>query len=225
MSISKEIIKRLKDNNKRFFSCDNVSEFIYGNEKEELINELTEKFNEVLKSLIIDIENDPNARETGKRLAKMYVNELMEGRFYPEPDSTSFPNDGQNAYEGMLVVKAEIKSMCAHHHQVVSGIAYIGIIPKKNVIGLSKYIRIARHLARRATLQEELCVDIKNSIVKATSSEDVAVHLALEHGCCINRGVMAHSSLTQTTVLSGAFYKDEVRQEFFDNIKLQKMGI
>ena len=222
IEISKTIKNELQRDNKRFYACDNISEYLDDERRGLLITELTEKFTGVLESLLIDIENDPNSRETGKRLAKMYVNELMEGRYFPQPNSTAFPNDGQNPYDGMLVVRAEIKSMCSHHHQIVDGIAYIGIIPQKTVIGLSKYIRIAQHIARRGTLQEELCVSINEAIREATQSEDVAVYIEARHGCCENRGVMAHSSLTQTTVLHGSFYRPEVRAEFLNYIKLQK---
>ena len=105
---------------------------------------------------------------------------------------------------------------------VFQGFATVGYIPREKVIGLSKYVRIAQHCARRGTLQEELCNDIAQSIMAATGSENVGVHVAAEHGCCTNRGVMAHSSLTQTTVLHGLFYMDGTKQEFFDNIKLQQ---
>lgn len=224
MKISETIIRRLHDAGVRYFANDNIAEHIQFGEKEQLIDEVAEKFQGVLRSLIIDTNNDPNSRGTAKRLAKMYVNELMEGRYSKAPDVTSFPNDGSNgqqSYNGMLVIRAELKSMCSHHHQPVNGVAYIGIIPSKKVIGLSKYIRLAQHCARRGTLQEELCNDIANAIMKATESENVAVHIAAEHGCCTNRGVMATSSLTQTTVLHGMFYISSIKQEFFDNIKLQ----
>jgi GTP cyclohydrolase I len=113
--------------------------------------------------------------------------------------------------------------MCSHHHQPVSGVAYIGIIAAQKLIGLSKYTRIAQWCARRGTLQEELCNDIAREIMKATGSKDVGVYIQAIHGCCENRGIMAHSSLTQTTVLHGAFKADiGVKKEFFDNIKLQQ---
>ena len=127
-------------------------------EIDELISEATAAFANVLDVLVIDQQNDPNAIGTAKRLAKMYINELMEGRYYPAPDITPFPNQHtgkETGFGGMLVVRSEIKSMCSHHHQIVDGVAYIGIIPKGKVIGLSKYTRLAQHLARRGTLQEE----------------------------------------------------------------------
>jgi GTP cyclohydrolase I len=153
----------------------------------------------------------------------MYIEELMAGRYDDSPAATSFPNDTEGAYDGMLVVRSELKSMCSHHHQPVTGVAYIGIIAGPKLIGLSKYTRIAQWCARRGTLQEELCMDIAREIERATGSKDVAVYIQATHGCCENRGIMAHSSLTQTTVLKGAFKEDaSAKKEFFDNIKLQQ---
>jgi GTP cyclohydrolase IA len=173
--------------------------------------------------LLIDRENDPNSQGTARRLAKMYYNEIMAGRYEPAPDATAFPNDSADRYEGMLVVRSELRSMCSHHHQPVAGVAYIGIIAAEKLIGLSKYTRIAQWCARRGTLQEELCIDIANEIMTATASQDVGVYIQAVHGCCENRGIMAHSSLTQTTVLRGAFKDDDsVKKEFMDNIKLQQ---
>jgi len=221
--ISKQIKQRIKDAGGKFWAGDNISEYILDGEKEQLILELTEKFENVLDSLIIDRENDPNSMETGRRLAKMYINELMSGRYNPMPNATAFPNHVEEGYKGMLVVRSELKSMCSHHHQPVTGIAYIGIIAGETLIGLSKYTRIAQWCARRGTLQEELCNDVAKEIMKATGSNDVGVYIQATHGCCENRGIMAHSSLTQTTVLEGAFLQDpNTRKEFMDNIKLQQ---
>lgn len=220
--LSQVIREKMKADGKRFFACDNVSEYLDDSTRSHLINELSDKFNEVLKALLIDTDNDPNSKGTGRRLAKMYVNEIMSGRYYPAPDCTAFPNDGDQRYSGMLVVRSELKSMCSHHHQPVTGVAYIGIIPGKKVIGLSKYTRVAQWHARRGTLQEELCTDIAKSIMAVTESDDVAVYIQAEHGCCTNRGIMATSSLTQTTVLHGQFHDASVKKEFFDNISLQQ---
>lgn len=220
--LSEVIRNRIKYNGDRFWAGDNISKYIKEGDTEFLINELTEKFEGVLDSLLIDRINDPNSKGTANRLAKMYYTEIMAGRYEAGPDATAFPNDSADRYEGMLVVRSELKSMCSHHHQPVTGIAYIGIIAGKKLIGLSKYTRIAQWCARRGTLQEELCNDIAREISKATDSENVAVYIEAEHGCCTNRGIMAHSSLTQTTVLNGVFLSDlSTKKEFFDNILLQ----
>ena len=214
---------KMKRDNKRFWAGDNISDYLHEGDKEILINEATEAFEKVLDTLLIDRENDPNSKGTARRLAKMYFNEIMAGRYEPLPAATAFPNEGEDAYKGMLVVRSELRSMCSHHHQPVVGVAYIGVIPNGKVIGLSKYTRIAQWCARRGTLQEELCNDIAREIEKATNAKDIGVYIQATHGCCENRGIMAHSSLTQTTVLKGAFKDDPgTKKEFMDNIKLQQ---
>ena len=222
-SISDTIRQRIKDAGGRYWAGDNISQYIQPEEIDPLIDELHARFDAVLDGLVIDRYTDPNSQGTGRRLAKMYVNEIMSGRYEPAPDATAFPNDSEDRYEGMLVVRSELRSMCSHHHQPVTGVAYIGIIAAQKLIGLSKYTRIAQWCARRGTLQEELCNDIAREIIRATESENVAVYIQATHGCCENRGIMAKSSLTQTTVLRGAFYTDAgTKKEFFDNIKLQQ---
>ena len=223
MAKSDEIRARLQEAGAKFWAGDNISEFIEPGDKEALIEELSVKFEDVLKGLVIDTENDPNSMDTGRRLAKMYINELMAGRYEPMPKATAFPNDTEEAYKGMLVVRSEITSMCSHHHQPVKGVAYIGIIAGETLIGLSKYTRIAQWCARRGTLQEELANDIAREIMAATGSKNLGIYIQATHGCVENRGVLAHSSLTQTTVLEGRFMEDQsTKKEFFDNIKLQQ---
>ena len=222
--LSQVIRQRMIIDNKRFWAGDNISEYIHNDrEREQLITEATQAFELVLDRLLIDRHNDPNSFGTARRLAKMYFNEIMAGRYEARPEATAFPNDSEDRYEGMLVVRSELRSMCSHHHQPVSGVAYIGIIAANRLIGLSKYTRIAQWCARRGTLQEELANDIAREIARATGSENIGVYIQATHGCCENRGIMAHSSLTQTTVLKGSFLKDgATKKEFMDNIKLQQ---
>ena len=213
----------MRRNGKRFWAGDNISDYVREEDIPRLIDEATTAFEGVLDTLLIDRENDPNSKGTARRLAKMYFNEIMAGRYEPAPDATAFPNDSADRYEGMLVVRSELRSMCSHHHQPVSGVAYIGIIAANKLIGLSKYTRIAQWCARRGTLQEELCNDIAREISKATDSENVGVYLRMTHGCCENRGIMAHDSSTTTTVLKGAFNSDAgTKKEFFDTLSLQE---
>ena len=222
-TLAKVVRAKMKREGKRFWANDNISDYLQESDKEHLINEATEAFEKVLDALLIDRETDPSSKGTARRLAKMYINEVMSGRYDPAPDATAFPNDSEDRYEGMLVVRSELRSMCSHHHQPVAGVAYIGIIAAQKLIGLSKYSRIAQWCARRGTLQEELCNDIAKEIGKATGANDIGVYMQMTHGCCENRGIMSHSSLTQTTVLKGAFNTDQsTKKEFFDNIKLQQ---
>ena len=223
MSKALQIKSKLEDAGLRYWAGDNISQVLQKGDKEELIKGATEAFEGVLDALVIDRHNDPNSQGTARRLAKMYYNEIMAGRYDPMPSATAFPNDSDDRYEGMLVVRSELKSMCSHHHQPVAGVAYIGIIAADKLIGLSKYTRIAQWCARRGTLQEELAMVIAREIQQATDTEHLGVYIQATHGCCENRGIMATSSLTQTTVLRGSFKDDAgTKKEFFDNIKLQQ---
>lgn len=222
--ISTIIRQRLEQAGVRYWANDNIAEYISPEEKAALIDEVTEQFEGVLDSLLIDRHNDPNSRDTPRRLAKMYLNEIMSGRYDSAPDVTAFPNDdAETRYGGMIVARAEIQSMCSHHHQPVKGVCYIGILPSVKVIGLSKYTRIAQHCARRGTLQEELTKMIADEIQRQTAATDIAVYIQGEHGCMINRGVEACSSLTQTAELRGQFFNPSVKNEFLDYIKMQQM--
>lgn len=223
MSISDIIRQRLEADGVRYFANDNISEYIQPEEYDLLIAELTEKFEGVLDSLVIDRARDPNSKGTPKRLAKMYVNEIMAGRYDRAPDVTAFPNDDVDTrYSGMITVRSEIISMCSHHHQPVKGVCYIGLLPSTKVIGLSKYTRIAQWCARRGTLQEELTKQIADEISKHTGARDLAVYIQATHGCCENRGIMAHSSLTQTAELRGQFYNPSVKNEFLSYLQMQQ---
>ena len=223
MSKVRQIRAKLEAAGDRYWAGDNISHVLEEGDKQQLIDEATVAFEQVLDKLVIDRKTDPNSKDTGRRLAKMYFNELMVGRYDPMPNATAFPNTGDNGYKGMLVVRSEIKSLCSHHHQPVNGVAYIGIIAAEKLIGLSKYTRIAQWCARRGTLQEELNNVIADQIQSATNSPNVGVYLQATHGCCENRGIAAHSSLTQTTVLRGAFGDDSgTKKEFMDNIKMQQ---
>ena len=223
MSKAEQLKARLEELGIRHWAGDNISQVLQNGDKEELINNATTAFEGVLDALLIDRHNDPNSQGTARRLAKMYFNEIMAGRYDPAPSATAFPNDSDDRYEGMLVVRSELKSMCSHHHQPVAGVAYIGIIAADKLIGLSKYTRIAQWCARRGTLQEELATVIAREIQQATDTEHLGVYIQATHGCCENRGIMATSSLTQTTVLRGSFKDDPgTKKEFFDNIKLQQ---
>jgi GTP cyclohydrolase I len=223
MSKIEQIKEKLEDAGIRYWAGDNISEVLQDGDKEALIDEASIAFEGVLDALLIDRFNDPNSKGTARRLAKMYFTEIMTGRYDAAPSATAFPNDSDERYEGMLVVRSELKSMCSHHHQPVAGVAYIGIIASDKLIGLSKYTRIAQWCARRGTLQEELANDIAREIQLATNAEHLGVYIQATHGCCENRGIMATSSLTQTTVLRGAFKDDAgTKKEFFDNIKLQQ---
>ena len=223
MSKVEEIKTKLEEAGIRYWANDNISEVLEEGDKQQLIEEAVPAFENVLQTLLIDTKTDPNSQDTARRMAKMYINEIMSGRYDTMPNPSAFPNYIEGGYEGMLVVRSELTSLCSHHHQTVKGVAYIGIIAGPKLLGLSKYTRIAQWCAMRGTLQEDLNGMIANAIQKETGSEHVGVYVQATHGCCENRGIRAKSSLTQTTVLRGAF-KDNpaTTKEFMDNIKMQQ---
>ena len=223
MKIKDKIQQRLEENKVRYWANDNIADYIEEGEKQQLIDEAVPAFENMLQHLLIDTKTDPNSMDTARRMAKMYINEIMSGRYDKMPNPSAFPNYIEGGYEGMLVVRSELTSLSSHHHQTVKGVAYIGIIAGPKLLGLSKYTRIAQWCAMRGTLQEDLNVMIANAIQRETGSEDVGVYVQATHGCCENRGIKAHSSLTQTTVLRGAFKEDPAtKKEFMDNVKLQQ---
>ena len=140
MSISDRIKRRLEMDGKRYYASDNISQYISEVEKADLIDELEEKFAGVLDTLIIDRETDPNSIDTPRRLAKIYLIEILAGRYDKGPKITSFPNDGK--YDQLIVIRMDLKSMCSHHHQPVNGVCYVACMPGEEVIGLSKYTRV-----------------------------------------------------------------------------------
>ena len=192
--ISDVIRKRINNNNTRYFANDNISEFIESEDEiEDLIDEVAEKFQAVLRSLVIDTDNDHNTKDTAHRVAKMFVKETFRGRYANSPKVTAFPNVTE--YDELYVTgPITIRSTCAHHFQNIVGKAYIGVFPGKNVIGLSKFNRITDWIASRPQIQEEMTVQIADAIEKETMADGVAVLIQAEHHCMTHRGVKEHLS-------------------------------
>ena len=237
--------KALRETDSRFFAKDNLYDAMSQLEKDataddiqqRLVAEATTAFEEVLYTFIVDAENDPNSKSTPHRLAKMYINELLEGRYTKAPKATAFPNEklaggdcpsqqmSDNIYHlnNLLVVQAPFKSLCSHHYQVVDATAYIGILPGKQVIGLSKYTRLVRHVAARGTLQEELTTAIADIIQEKSDTPDIAVVVYGRHGCCEHRGIRVPNSQTATAEMRGLFMEDAaLRSEFMSHVKLMR---
>lgn len=221
-SISEIIRARVVEAGARYFSNDNISDFIKEGEQELLVEELTEKMEQVLRSMVIDIDNDHNTQDTARRVAKMYVNEIFSGRFVPAPAVTTFPNDSK--YDQLYIVgPISITSHCAHHFGVISGHAYVGVCPGSKVIGLSKFHRIARWICSRPQIQEELTVNLANAYADATGATGLAVFIDSDHGCVKFRGVQDHDSRMITSEMRGTMRTDPViRQEFFNLINRSK---
>lgn len=221
--MSQVIRERLKEKQTRFFANDNISEFIHDEyELEALVDEVTDKFHQVLLSLVIDTKNDHNTQDTARRVAKMFIKETFRGRYDNPPKVTAFPNVGQ--YDELYVTgPITIRSTCAHHFQNIVGRCYIGVFPGRNVIGLSKFNRIVDWIASRPQIQEEMTIQIADAIQKETDADGVAVLMQAEHHCMTHRGVKEHESDMTTSVMRGAFRKDpSLKQEFFNIVHKMK---
>jgi len=224
-SMSNVIKKRIAEFNNSTsdpftFRCnDNISQFIDDEkELELLIEEVATRFQTVLESLVIDTENDHNTRDTAIRVAKMFILETFGGRYRAKPKVTSFPNVG---YHGLYTTgPISIKSTCAHHFQNIVGKCWVGVVPEKEVIGLSKFNRIVHHIAERPQIQEEMTTQIAGELKEFTKSDNIAVVLKAEHHCMTHRGVKEHESDMVTTHLSGTFkVNDALRAEFYNLIQ------
>jgi len=218
-NISDVIRRRIIESGDSYLANHNISKYVNQDEIELLISEVTQKYEEVLKSLVIDTEKDHNTQDTARRVAKMMVNEIFSGRYQPMPAVTSFPNI--NSYEGIMVAgPVSIRSTCAHHMQNITGKAYIGIFPGKTVIGLSKFNRIVNWVASRPQIQEEMTIQIADAIETETKAEGVAILIQAEHGCMTARGVKEHDSAMTTSVMRGVFKREDnsLKQEFMSII-------
>ena len=212
---SDRIRARLEAAGQRYRANDNIAAFIEPGDFEALTDEVAERVTEVLRGLVIDTENDHNTRETGARVARMYLSELFAGRYMPAPDLTAFPN--VTSYDELyLVGPITIRSMCAHHLQNIRGNCWIGIFPGKNVLGLSKFYRLTEWIAARPQIQEEMTIQIADLLEAETAAEGIAVVVKAEHMCVTHRGVREHASDMTTSVLRGVLRdQPDTRAEFF----------
>ena len=213
--ISDVIRTRIYQANKRFHSNDNISEFIEEGELDDLVEEVADKFHDVLDSLIIDTEHDHNTQDTARRVAKMFIHETFSGRYRPVPKVTAFPNMG---YKSLYTTgPISIRSTCAHHFQNIVGKCWVGIVPDKEVIGLSKFNRLVHHICERPQIQEEMTTQIADALQEYAKTPHIAVVVKAEHHCMTMRGVREHESDMTTAIMLGAFQTDSaLKQEFYD---------
>ena len=212
---SQRIRQRLENARHRYHSNDNIADYIQDGELDELQQEVALKLEEVLQSLVIDTIHDHNTQDTANRVAKMFIKETFSGRYRPVPKVTAFPNMG---YKSLYTTgPISIRSTCAHHFQNIVGRCWVGIVPEKEVIGLSKFNRIVHHIAERPQIQEEMTTQIADALKKYAKTEHIAVVVKAEHHCMTMRGVREHESDMTTAIMLGAFKDDPaLRQEFYD---------
>jgi len=214
--VSARIRARIKKARKRFFANDNISAYIREGEMNDLLAEVEGKFREVLKSLVIDTEADHNTQDTAKRVAKMYVTEVFRGRYTEAPPVTEFPN-ASSLNELMIVGPITVRSACSHHFCPIMGRLWIGLMPNEhsNLIGLSKYSRLAEWIMSRPQIQEEAISQLAALLVEKVRPDGLAVVMEADHFCMQWRGVKDLNSKMVNSVMRGSFLKDaNLRREF-----------
>jgi GTP cyclohydrolase I len=214
--VSLKIRERAKAARKRFHANDNIADFIEPGELALLLDEVEHKMQGVLDSLVIDTESDHNTSGTARRVAKMYLNEVFQGRYVTPPRITEFPN-AEHLNELMIVGPITVRSACSHHFCPVIGRIWIGVMPNEhtNVIGLSKYARLAEWVMGRPQIQEEAVVQLADLIMEKTQPDGLAIVMEASHYCMAWRGVKDMDSKMINSVMRGAFLKDStLRREF-----------
>jgi GTP cyclohydrolase IA len=219
MNISESIRERLKTNNASFNANDYIGNFIFQDEIELLQKEVELRTEALLRSLVIDIDNDHNTQETAKRLAKMYINEVFAGRYFPKPKITEFPNV-KNLDEIYILSPIMIRTTCSHHFVPIIGELSVGVIPSSKVIGISKFVRLAEWIFARGHIQEEAVIMLADEIEELIKPIGLAIIFKAEHFCMNWRGVKQSNTQMINSIMRGAFRTcGSARQEFFDLIK------
>lgn len=214
-SIVATIRNRMEAADFSYFANDNVASFIFPGEMSHLLAEVERRVNHLLRGLLIDVDRDHNTQGTAKRVAKMYLHEVFKGRYHSAPKITDFPN-AKHLDEMYVTGPITIRSACSHHLVPIVGRCWIGIIPGKRVIGLSKFNRLVDWIASRPQIQEEMVVQIADYIENRTAPDGLAVVIEATHLCMTWRGVKESAEAAMTTsVMRGVFRtKPEARAEF-----------
>ena len=220
LPLSVKIRERIVAARRRFNANDHIADFIEPGELERLLDEVAGKMQGVLQSLVIDTEHDHNTQDTARRVAKMYIQEVFKGRYVKAPTITEFPN-AEHLNELMIVGPIKVRSACSHHFCPVIGQVWIGVMPNErtNVIGLSKYARLAEWVMGRPQIQEEAVVQLADLIQEKTQPDGLAIVMEATHFCMGWRGVKDLDSKMINSVMRGVFLKDpNLRREFLSLI-------
>lgn len=218
--VSQTIRSRIEKAGARYFANDNISEFIEDGEHEALLEEVAGKMQGVLESLVIDVARDHNTQQTARRVAKMYLKEVFQGRYQPSPQVTEFPNV-QKINELMIVGPITVRSACSHHLCPIIGKVWIGVLPSKksNLIGLSKYTRLTNWIMSRPQIQEEAIVRLADLLASRVKPDGLAIVIEADHFCVHWRGVKDADSRMLNSVMRGRFLQDaSLRGEFLSLI-------
>lgn len=221
--VSTRIRERINQSGQRFHANDNIAAFLEPGDLDALIDEVTGKMKGVLESLVIDTESDHNTQDTARRVAKMYLTEVFRGRYMPAPTLTEFPNI-ERLNELMIVGPITVRSACSHHFCPIMGRLWIGLMPNEhsNLIGLSKYARLAEWVMSRPQIQEEAITQMAELLIRRVSPDGLAVVMEADHFCMHWRGVKDSETKMINSIMRGSFLKDAaLRREFLSLINLK----
>ena len=221
--VSSKIRERILRAKQRFHANDNIAAFLEPGDLDALIDEVENKMKGVLDSLVIDTDSDHNTQDTARRVAKMYLTEVFRGRYIRAPEVTEFPN-AERLNELMIVGPITIRSACSHHFCPIMGRLWIGLMPNEhsNLIGLSKYARLAEWIMSRPQIQEEAITQMANLLMRKVSPDGLAVVMEADHFCMHWRGVKDSETKMINSVMRGSFLKDAtLRREFLSLINLK----
>ena len=216
LAASQRVRERLRSAGSRFHANDNIADFLEDGELEAIEAEVAARAQEMLRALVIDVDNDHNTRDTGRRLAKMFVRELFAGRYQQAPSITEFPN-AERLNELMIVGPLRVRSACSHHLCPIMGRVWVGVLPdaNSNLIGLSKYARLIDWVMSRPQIQEEAVSQIANLLEQRLKPDGIAVVMEADHYCMHWRGVKDDGSKMINSVMRGRFLEDaSLRKEF-----------
>jgi len=220
--ISERIRQRLQAADVPFLANDNIADFLREGELEQLETEVADRVRELLRSLVIDLENDHNTEETAERVARMYLQEVFRGRYQPQPKIASFPNVKQ-LDEIYTVGPISVRSACSHHLVPILGSCWIGIKPGQRVIGLSKFSRVADWVFSRPHIQEEAVLILADEIERLCEPQGLAILVKAQHYCMKWRGVKEPQTSMINSVVRGDFRHDpSLKAEFFELVKQQE---
>ena len=218
--ISLRIRQRLERAGHRAHANDNIAGFIEGDELAALEDEVARRMQEVLESLVIDTESDHNTRGTARRVARMFLHEVFKGRYRRMPALTEFPNV-ERLNELMIVGPIAVRSACSHHLVPIIGRLWIGVLPNEasNLIGLSKFSRVADWIMSRPQIQEEAIMQLADLLESVLRPDGLAIVLEADHLCTQWRGIKDNSHMVNS-VMRGAFLSNpQSRQEFLDLVR------
>ncbi len=222
-SVSQRVRARLESQGRRFHANDCIADVLEPGDMDALLEEVAQRFESVLDALVIDTKSDHNTQDTARRVAKMYLTEVFAGRYAPAPQVTEFPN-AESLNELMIVGPVTIRSACSHHFCPIMGRVWIGLMPNQhsNLIGLSKYARLAHWIMSRPQIQEEAITQLADLLNKKVRPDGLAVVMEADHYCMHWRGVKDDNTKMINSVMRGVFLKDPaLRREFLSLINLK----